>query len=174
MYKMGKPVLVLVMASTCGACQNFKRNSLDLLEKQLANNEKVEFLKYEFPDMLIPPNDSNMKFEFHPQLRLFARWFPTFILFPDTLWFNKGSNLEGIIKNEEEVTNRKMPDYNIPSIMSWIDETIKEPIFNKDTRKILLTENGNSLMKQSKDGKMILPTYGTYTKFINQTEEEEF
>lgn len=181
---MGKPVLLLVMSEACGACQKFKATSLAGVEREINNNGKVELLKLEFPIMNIPSDDKDAGFEYHPNLNQFVAWFPIFILFPDNLWFDKGSKLKGVVKDKEEVDksmeerrrgimpkpgDKRYPDYSKASIIEWINNTLnRDPLFTKRTPL-----NG-PLIKPTQDGKVIVPTHGTYSKFVNNNLPEEF
>ena len=88
---------------------------------------------------------------------------------------DKGSDLEGIIKNQNEVEVKKGVDFSKTSIIEWIDKSVKEPLFTQK-RNIVLVENGKSLVKKINDDEYIVPTYGTYTKFIigEINDDEEF
>ena len=176
---MSNPVLVMVFSKQCGACHKFKANTLPDLEKDLKKLKDVEVLKLEFPEMRVPLSDKEVGFEYHPKLSEYARWFPTFILFPDNLWFDKGSNLKGIIKDEELVTKSLPPNYSKNSILEWIEHTSKtNPLF---TQKRTILNDDNKETKQNKklnyrtnSGKIVVPTYGTYTKITNNKIYDEF
>lgn len=181
---MSKPVLLLVMSQTCGACQKFKATALPGIEREIEKDGKVELLKLEFPTMQLNSDDKDSDFEYHPSLPQFAGWFPIFILFPENLWFDKGSKLKGVTKDKEEIEksmedrrkgilpkpgDKKYPDYSKSSIMEWIDSTLKtNSLFNKRTPL-----NG-PLIRQTNDGKVLVPTHGTYTKFVDKQLPEEF
>src|SRR5665647_1415124 len=117
-------VLVLVMSQKCGACQRFKK-SLPELEKPLNNDKRFEFVVLEFDDFTIPAPKGN---QYHPELRNFIKWFPSFILFPSNLWNNHKSTLKGVIKHGDEATPKI--DYSLSSLNSWISEALKNPMFS--------------------------------------------
>jgi len=102
---------------------------------------------------------------YHPELRNgFVRFFPTFILFPGNLWNNHKSKLKGVIKHGDEQQPRI--DYSKNSISSWIDETLKTPLFIENST----VENNKPmgfLSKSLENGKYVVPTIGTYTRFKN-------
>jgi hypothetical protein len=155
--------LVLVMSEQCGACQQFKARLLPTIQRDLENDHRFKFVILEFPTMRVNPPKNN---EYHPDLRNFIKWFPTFIMFPSNLWENSRSKLTGVIKHGDE-ENPKI-DYSRNSLFSWIDETLKKPGFSSNN--ILVVDNGKPLGSMSKhtvDGKHYVPTLGTYTKFRN-------
>lgn len=146
---MAKPVLVLVMSKMCGACQNFKAKMLPELEKELKKDPRFRFIILDFPNMAIPLDKSGK--EFHPNLRNFIEFFPTFLLFPGNLWDDPSSNLKGVAKHEL----KKNPniDYSKSSLNSWIEDTLKrDPLFNDDS----------STFKTKND---MIPTVGTHNLF---------
>jgi thiol-disulfide isomerase/thioredoxin len=166
--KMNKPVLVLAMSEKCGACLQFKRKMLPELEKELNDDPRIKFVVLDFPEMLIPQNLPGVNY--HPELRNgFVRFFPTFILFPGNLWNNHKSKLKGEIKHGDEAKPR--PDYSKPSIFSWIDETLKTPLFSNDTQIEKIKTKG-TLSKSLNNGKYVVPTVGTYNRFKNTRLDE--
>ncbi len=181
---MGKPVLLLVMSDTCGACQKFKVTALPSIEKEIKKQGNVELLKLEFPIMQISTDDVDSKFEYHPELNKFVTWFPTFILVPDNLWFDKGSKLSCLVKDKEGVDksmedrrkgivpqpgDKRYPDYSKDSILDWIKTSLSsDSIFTKRP------ELKGPLVKNTSDGKVSVPTHGTYSTFINDEIPEEF
>lgn len=158
--------LVLVMSEVCGACQQFKKNMLPALKNDLENDSRFNFIIKEFPTMVIGPPKNN---EYHPELRNFVRFFPTFIVFPEHLWDNPKSKLKGIVKHGSE-ENPKI-DYSKNSLNNWINESLKNPMFsggvvvtNSKLAGVPGNVNTGSTLKISADGKYYAPTYGTYMR----------
>lgn len=143
---MNKPVLVLVMSEKCGACQNFKRKMLPDLERDLNKNNSFDFVVLDFPEMVINGNDVKNTY-YHPELKNgFVEFFPTFLLFPGDLWYNRETKLKGVPKH-----NNTNVDYSKSSIISWINDTV-------DRESMFSDRKGNS-------NSYVVPTYGTYNKF---------
>lgn len=176
------PVLLLVMSEACSACVNFKQNTLPKLEQELRKIKDVEFLKLEFPQMHVPPTDQGMKFEFHPSLYKYVKFFPTFLMFPERLWFDKGSDLEGFMMNAEEFENKGKIDLSLKGTLTWVNQVKYDDLFHRNSstrgrRNILVVDRDrplSDLNKQTTDGKVLVPTYGTYTKFRHSKVPESF
>ena len=159
---MNKPVLLLVMSKQCGACAHFKRKILPELEKELKNDSRINFIILDFPEMMVPVTGSH-----HPELKNgFVRFFPTFILFPGNLWNNHKSKLKGVIKHGDELQPRV--DYSKNSILTWINETLKNPIFIDYNNE----KNMGAFAKSIDNGRFIVPTIGTYNRFKNTRLDE--
>ena len=152
--------LVLVMSDVCGACQQFKRTMLPALKADLENDSRFNFVIKEFPtmDIGLPKNG-----DFHPELRNFVRFFPTFILFPEHLWDNPKSKLKGIVKHGNEESPKI--DYSKNSINNWVNESLKNPMFSGGVVVTNSKLNSGSNLKVSADGKYYAPTYGTHMRF---------
>ena len=153
---MNKPVLVLVLSKTCGACANFKRKTLPDLENEFAGNNSINFVVLDFPDMSVTSSNPSVG-NYHPELRNgYVRFFPTVALFPGNLWNDHKSKLKGVVKHGDE--NPPQIDYSKTSIVEWVNDTVKN----------------NSLFSNSNYKPMkpyVVPTYGQFhsTK-IDETE----
>lgn len=163
-------VLVLLLSEGCPACIQFKKNILPTIKKELENDSRFRFIILEFPTMAVPAPKSN---EYHPELRNFVGWFPTLLLFPSNLWNNSKSKLRGLSKHGDEKNPIEMvekADWSKTSIFSWINETLKKPLFSN----VILIDNSKNLggMAKVENGKYSVPTYGTYTKFTKSRPEE--
>jgi len=126
---MNKPVLVLVLSKTCGACANFKRKILPELEQEFGSSSNVNLVILDFPEMAIPSFNPSVG-NYHPGLRNgFVHFFPSVALFPSNLWNDHKSSLKGVVKHGDE-ENPKI-DYSKPGIVNWVNDTIKRnPLFD--------------------------------------------
>jgi len=139
-----KPILLFIVSSSCGACVNFKRRNLPELERELEKDSRLTYQIVEFEDMRFQkPINVNP----HPDLRGFVRFFPTLMIVPSNLWNNHKSKLKAIVKHGDE--ENPNPDYSKNSILSWINETLKNPLFSTSEK---LSENST----------YIIPTYGQF------------
>lgn len=93
-----RPVLLLVLANTCGGCIKFKKTILPYLESDLQRENKVRIYKVDMPNMVrqdIPQHLSKngipdrMISEIIPYLE----WFPNCLLVSGPSW-NRGAGLE--------------------------------------------------------------------------------
>lgn len=136
-----KPILLFVVSSSCGACVNFKRKVLPDLEKELEKDSRLSYQIAEFEDMRFQkPINVNP----HPELKHFVRFFPTLMVVPANLWNNHKSKLKAVVKHGEE--ENPNVDYSKNGILSWVNETLKNPLFSN----------------VEKSETYIIPTYGQF------------
>jgi hypothetical protein len=148
-----KAVLLVITSKACPACTNFKKRQLLEIEKEYKNNDKVRVEKLDYPDF-------NVETEYRP----YVRFFPTLMLVPESVW--KTNKFTAIVKHGDE--NPPKIDYSIASIKKWVEETLKQKIFQGNGEKI----TGN-LIKSLEDGRYVVPTYGTYKRFKPTPPDEE-
>lgn len=153
---MSKPVLVLIMSKTCGACIGFKRDKWGDLKNYLIKRNDVDIV-----EITVDPPSTTLE-QYHPDLAKYVGWYPTILLFSGSNWSNKSSSLKGFVKNGklegDKVTNvpfevngmKKQIDYSPDSIGKWIDNNIN----NLDTETTKNNTKNNSK-------KMYVPTYGS-------------
>jgi len=157
-----KPVFVLIMAKTCGACQNFKRRIWSTLKKELIESDKVDIVEIEVPTTASAPSTT----KYHKDLRKFIGWFPTMSLFTGYSWNNPASTLKGIIKNGKMVNNRVetigKPDFSKNSVLEWIYNNLSTNEMFKQSNDIIITHNKE---QQNTKEFYTIPTYGQYIKF---------
>ena len=159
------PVFVLVMAKTCGACQNFKRRIWPNLKQELERLNKVDIVEIE----LSSTNSVVSNTTYHPELKKFIGWFPTILLFTGDSWNNKSSKLEGIVKNGKLNNNGVefvgKPDFSKQSVLEWLNENLNQNALFKNSNSIIITENGRTIDKgfiplKDTDNNYRVPTYG--------------
>lgn len=87
-----KPVFVMIFATDCGWCKNFKGKMLVPLKARLSKID-VRVVEITLPSMSspIPP-------KYPKDLNRFTKWFPMFPLFTGSSW-DAGDKLEGRIFN---------------------------------------------------------------------------
>lgn len=162
-----KPVLVLVTADTCGHCVNFKKNELNNLKQALQNEDKVYLIEINLPNTQSTPG-----IEYHPDCKKYIGWYPTFLLFSGSTWFNhnvplKGSILNGKFKDDQviHVGGYKMLTNNI---IDWINQELSSnPIFNEPRSSVVLVNNDNkTLSSKFIDNKKLVPTSGKRLKIV--------
>lgn len=140
---MNKPVVVIVLSQTCGACMNFKRKLPDL-KSALENDTRIKTVILDFPEMSIPKFNNDVGV-YHPDLRTgFVKFFPTVALFPGNIWNSHETKLKGVVKHENDEMSKI--DYSKSSILKWINETI----------------NNNLLFENSENKTYVVPTYGQF------------
>ena len=153
-----KPVFVLITAEVCSACQHFKNNIWFDLKKELENQGKVKIVTINLPTLNSKPDTT----KYHPDLKRYVGWFPTMSLFPASSWYNKSSELKGVIKDGQIIPsfydeNGQFKSEHVEkgkiilskdSVLNWIDNTIKN----------FKTQKSNTL-------KYNVPTSGYYSKF---------
>lgn len=149
-----KPILTLIMAKTCGACQNFKKRVWPSLKNELEREGKVNIVEIELPTTGSTPSD-----KYHKDLKKYIGWFPTLSLFPASSWNNRSSDLKGIIKDgvitPSGVKNEGNIDLSKKSILAWVNKTVNNPLFkSNDSPDIVLTDNGRPIKSYK------VPTYG--------------
>lgn len=93
----GKPLLVIISAKTCGACQNFYKR-WDGIQSSLQKDNKVEIKEIKLQTM----NESVTSLGYPKELQEYIKWFPIFILFNRKNWDDvfagkQNSSLDGII-----------------------------------------------------------------------------
>lgn len=141
-----KPVFVLLTATTCPACVNFKARVWPSLKEELEKQNKVKVVTIEVPTTSSKPDTQS----YHPELSRFIGWFPTMFLFPADRWNNHSSELIGIVKNGKIVppsvneAGNKVPEHVEPmgkinlskeDTLKWVDFTINNPdgMFKRDS-----------------------------------------
>ena len=149
-----RPVFVLVTATTCGACVNFKKSVWKSGDRSgyrevLSKNSSIRLIEIEVPNMATKP-DANL---YPASLAKWVRWYPTMFLFSGNSWNDalpksrKGSGeLEGVILNGEMVngvpTSKQEGPREPGYINSWIAKNLSSnPIF---TGKGFPASSGNS------------------------------
>jgi len=185
---MNRPVFVLLTATTCPACVNFKNRVWSNLKSELESRGRVQIIEIEVPDTRSKPDPN----KYHKDLARFVGWFPTMSLYPADRWFDRKSDLIGIIKNGKIVPPSKDPETGktIPEhvemvgsvnlskddILKWVDYTLDNPegffkLANSSSKSEKVIENNNSEKKELKnviknsEGKVMVPTRGHYAKF---------
>jgi len=181
-----RPVFVLITAQTCSHCTLvFKPNIWPGLKEQLEADGKVQIVTIDLPTTSSKPDPT----KYHKDLSRFIGWFPTMILFPASRWYNRNSELIGIVKNgkivppgtnsdgkfiPEHIEMVGKPDISKDDILKWVDYTIKEPMFTRkepvnnydsETKK---TDKGNEKKEFANkllDGKFVVPTNASYYRF---------
>jgi hypothetical protein len=146
-----KPILLFVVSSVCGACVNFKRKMLPELEKELSNDPRLTYQIVEFEDMQFrkPINVTP-----HPDLKGFVKFFPTIMLVPANLWNDRSSKLKAVVKHGDEESPNI--DYSKNSILSWINTSLKNPIFQNEV------DRSNQSSRSHENGRYTIPTYGQF------------
>ena len=151
-----KPVLLIVTSKSCGACTNFKKRQLPELEKELKTDDRITIETLDYPD-----------FNVSAELKPYIKFFPSIMLIPGNLWNTK--KLKGIVKHGDEDMSKLKIDYSVNSIKKWIDETLKNEMFQSSLPERL---NG-PLTRPLEDGRYVVPTYGTFKKFKSMPPDED-
>lgn len=177
---MNRPVFVLLTAVTCPACVNFKSKVWASLKNELEKQGRVQIIEIEVPDTKSKPDPN----KYHKDLSRFIGWFPTMSLYPADKWFDRKSDLIGIIKNGKIVPPSKDPETgrNIPEhvemvgkvnlseddIIKWVNYTLDNPEgffkLNSNVQTNIIPKTERVIIKNS-EGKMMMPTRGTNVKF---------
>ena len=114
----GKPVFVLVTASTCGHCRAFRENSWNKTKELLGN--KVRIVDIELREI-----ESKIPAPYPAGLSRYASWYPTFLLFSNSD-YNTGELQHGKIFNGKMEHNTaryvggKSPTPNV--LHDWVVE----------------------------------------------------
>lgn len=189
-----RPVFVLLTATTCPACVNFKHKTWPSLKKSLEKEGRVQIVTIEVPTPQTKPSPT----EYHKDLGRFIGWFPTVSLFPADRWYNKSSDLIGIVKNGRIVPPGKDKDgvyrkervvpvgkinLSASDIMNWVNYTLDKPdgMFARSSNNNSSSSvNGSSSVNESsesnkigansnimvtKDGRFMIPTASYYARF---------
>lgn len=163
-----KPVFVLLTATTCPACVNFKAKVWPSLKDELEKQNKVKVVTIEVPTTSSKPDPQT----YHPDLSRFIGWFPTMFLFPSERWNNHNSELIGIVKNGKIVppgvddNGNKVPEHVEPmgkinlskeDTLKWVDFTINNPdgMFKRGSVQNNQTHQNSSHQTQQNDIKSI-------------------
>lgn len=182
-----RPVFVLLTASDCPACHNFKRKVWPSLKKELERENRVQIVIIEVPTTRNKPDP----IKYHKELSRFIGWFPTMSLYPAERWYDRSSDLIGIIKNGKIVPPRHDENGNFKpehveligkinlsenDIIKWVNYTLDKPDgmfvrlrknknnYNNYNNNIMITNNGKPI-ERFPDGKFKVPTSGYYAKF---------
>lgn len=182
---MNRPVFVLLTATTCPACVNFKNRVWSNLKSELESRGRVQIIEIEVPDTRSKPDPN----KYHKDLARFVGWFPTMSLYPADRWFDRKSDLIGIIKNGKIVPPSKDPETGktIPEhvemvgsvnlskddILKWVDYTLDNPegffkLANSSNKSEKVIENNKTELKnviKNSEGKVMVPTRGHYARF---------
>jgi thiol-disulfide isomerase/thioredoxin len=159
-----RPVFVLLTAKTCPACIRFKDNVWDDLKQELEKDGRVQIVTIDVPTVQSRPDPE----KYHKDLYRFIGWWPTMSLYPANRWYNRNSDLIGIVKNGKLVPPTKGLDKNgkeitIPEhvdpvgdlsspaalskedILKWVDYTItKDKIFTSSGVPLPPRHNNNT------------------------------
>ena len=190
-----KPVFVLLTATTCPGCVNFKAKVWPSLKEELIKDNKVQVVHIEVPTTGSKPDPT----KYHPELSRFIGWFPTMFLFPADRWNNHSSQLIGIVKNGKIVPpgvndqGTQIPEHVEPMVqinvskedtIKWIDFTINNPdgMFQRGSHfgktnnvhkeEVIKTadvvpknKTGETAMEKLPNGNYKIPTAGYYARF---------
>lgn len=93
-----RPVLLLVLAKTCGGCIKLKQTILPYLEPEVRRDGKVRLVKVEIPDMIrhnIPRylKEGGIPDSAISEIIPYLEWFPNFLIISGSSW-NRGRGLE--------------------------------------------------------------------------------
>ena len=171
--------LVIVTAKNCGGCINYKKRTESSLLAEIerfSNNRKTRGIGgMEVINIGLESTrstSSSIFDRYHTDLKQFVGWFPTFLLFSNKSWKNKGSKLEGLVYNGEYLGGRwglsKSPTSTDAShIMGWIKNSIAQnSIFLENILSSVTTNQNNHLipiMSGSQTGRLNVlppPQYG--------------
>lgn len=133
-----RPVLVIVTADTCKACDLFKSKFKETLVRKVLGEGKLRLVDVSLPNMRTKPDS-----HYPTELADYIQWYPTFLLFTGMSW-NRGRELEGVVFNgklmkEQIVDNKIYPrkaqlqggtELTDTNILNWINsELTTNPIF---------------------------------------------
>ena len=118
-----KSVFVLVTASQCPHCKNFRRDWPEI-KQALIDSQLVEIVDIEVVKLSDQPDPK----KYPPDLARWVKWFPTFVLVSKSSWINaqpgQNGRLEGTIFNG--VVDAKEAKYigsespNKESLLRWV------------------------------------------------------
>ena len=140
MSKNNKHILVLVTSKSCHYCKKFKPGIWKSLQNKFEKYPNLKVVEIE----LETNNSQPSQIEYHPDLNKFIGWFPTLMLFPQNLWKNYKTTLQGKVFNGEFVFDKKLnkdviayvsrnENFTELSILTWYNTIIKkDPLFNNN------------------------------------------
>jgi len=165
-----RPVFVIVTADTCGHCTTFKNKTLPSLKSRILSEGKCSLVEINFPNTNTIPGP-----EYHPHLKKYIGWFPTFFLFTGSSWSDHSKPLNGIILNGklegDEPKFVSSVNLSDDSIISWINRSISSnPLFTNDESQSLSTPTNSPPdirlnIKSSNNNLQRVPTIGKNIKF---------
>lgn len=120
------PVLVIMTAGNCGACQALKKVWPDM-KKKIEETGLVTIVEADRPSM-----KDKLGSEFPSDLNRYSAWFPMFILFDGKEWA-AGGTLNGIVFHGK-VESGQRPEYSknskysmkVEGIVEWIKDHLDE------------------------------------------------
>lgn len=108
-----RPVFVLLTAKPCAACVRFKHSTWKSLKEEIEKIGKVQVIEIEVPTITSKPDPT----KYHKDLKRFIGWWPTMSLYPAQLWYDRNSELVGVIKNGKQVPPGIKKDQNGKPVM---------------------------------------------------------
>nr|QBK90752.1 MAG: thioredoxin-fold protein [Pithovirus LCPAC201] len=194
MSNLSIATLVIVTAQNCGGCAYYKRKTeanLHSAIKLYSNNRKsrgvggIDVINISLESTRSP--SSSILDRYHPDLKSYVGWFPTFLLFSDKRWKNKDIKLEGLVYNGVNRNGRwelsKSPTSTDQShIMGWIKNSITQnslflenTIISQGSTSINPSSRLMPIMSDSSTGRLqVLPVpqysgnLGSYSKPISK------